>query len=366
MKASKKFFIGALAAAFLFPGLSATEAKDIAATSPSIQYFGRWDAGDVYRCAQGATYIRANFTGTSLKADLTGPGDWWRVSVDGGPFRRFRPEGKNTVLAENLAPGRHSVLLVRSTEGYMGLSEFRGFIVDDDADIAAPDARKKRRIEFVGDSITAGAVNDGVRSGENYNDIEDNDMSFGPQLARALGADYSVLAKSGEGVIHNWAESWPGKEVHTADRYAWTFYYSTFSDDNLKWDPAQFPVDAVVIAMGTNDFSDRNRRPTEAEFKTGYKKLITTVRAMNPKAVIICTEPVPSWVGEDARRWIRTSVEEMTQAGDKKLHFIPVNEAGPLLAETDYVGDNTHPTKEGSAKIAAYLKDKVAAILGWQ
>ena len=35
------------------------------------------------------------------------------------------------------------------------------------------------------------------------------------------------------------------------------------------------------------------------------------------------------------------------------------------MEESDYIGDNTHPTKAGSGKIADYLKDKVAGILGW-
>ena len=37
----------------------------------------------------------------------------------------------------------------------------------------------------------------------------------------------------------------------------------------------------------------------------------------------------------------------------------------PLLEAKDYAGDNTHPLKNGSKKIALYLKDKVAEILGW-
>ena len=37
------------------------------------------------------------------------------------------------MLAENLPQGKHKVLLVRSTEGSMGISEFYGFHIDDDA-----------------------------------------------------------------------------------------------------------------------------------------------------------------------------------------------------------------------------------------
>lgn len=346
-------------------GCTSVNAATIKADSPQIQYFGRWDKSDnAYLCAQGATYIKANFTGTSLSADLKGPGDWWRVSIDGGQFRRFRPKGNNTKLAENLPSGNHKVLLVRSTEGYMGTSEFRGFIIDNDAKMLPPDPPKKHRLEFVGDSITAGAKNDGPANGP-YNDIEDNDMAYGPQLARMLDADYSVLAKSGEGIIHNWAESWPGKEVHTADRYGWTLYSDKKSPDHKKWNPQNFPVDGIIIAMGTNDFSDSERKPTKKEFTQGYKELIQTIRALNPQTPIICTEPVPSWVPPQVRSWIKETVFSLEEQGDKNLHFIPLNEEKPLLDSADYAGDNTHPLKTGAQKIALYLKDKVASILGW-
>lgn len=347
-------------------GAHIAEAADIAPGHANIQYFGRWDKSDAgnFRCAQGAVYIKANFTGTSLKVKLRDPNNYWRVSIDGSEFTKFRPKGNETVLAENLKPGQHKVLLVRSTEGYMGESQLKGFVIDDDASLEKPDALKKRRLEFVGDSITAGAKNDGELAGSNYNDIEDNDMAYGPQLARMLDADYSVLAKSGEGVIHNWAEKWPGNQVHTADRYQWTKYSDKF-EGNQQWDTKQFPVDAVIIAMGTNDFSDNKRKPTEKEFVAGYTRLIETVRKMNPDAKIICTEPVPGWVGKKARKWISTSVENLKAKGDNKLYYIELNTPATLLEESDYANDSTHPLKSGATKIANYLKDKVAAIMGW-
>ena len=122
--------------------------RKIPAKTPLIQYFGRWEKSlDACRCAQGATYIKANFTGRLLLADLTDPGNWWRVSIDGSPFRRFRPQGENTLLAENLSAGRHKVLLVRSTEGYMGISEFRGFFLERSEALLPPDPPKPRCLE---------------------------------------------------------------------------------------------------------------------------------------------------------------------------------------------------------------------------
>jgi hypothetical protein len=56
---------------------------------------------------------------------------------------------------------------------------------------------------------------------------------------------------------------------------------------------------------------------------------------------------------------------ECKALGDNNLFFIPLNKEKPLLEAQDYAGDNTHPLKNGSKKIALYLKDKVAEILGW-
>ena len=58
----------------------------VAPNDAHLQYFGRWDKSNAqeYQCAQGAVYIKANFTGTSIKAKLRDPNDKWRVSIDGG------------------------------------------------------------------------------------------------------------------------------------------------------------------------------------------------------------------------------------------------------------------------------------------
>ena len=56
---------------------------------------------------------------------------------------------------------------------------------------------------------------------------------------------------------------------------------------------------------------------------------------------------------------------ECKALGDNNIYFLPLNAEKPLLEAKDYAGDNTHPLKNGSKKIALYLKDKVAEILGW-
>lgn len=377
---------------------AAALAAEIPADSPALHYEGRWQAEkDGSRAAaQGAVYIEADFTGTEVSAKLRDEKNRWLVTIDSQQPKKIRAaQGQPTLLAKNLPDGRHTLRLERATEGLYGISHFDGLVTNstdstDSTDLtdltdssgsavakAAPAAKsifpalspnprlsttKKMRLEFIGDSITAGFRNDGKKHGKNDADIEDGSMSFAPQLARLLHADYSVLAKSGEGVVHNWGAAWPDKGLHTAERYRWTFFGGRKVKENTLWQSEKLPVDAVIIAMGTNDFSDKKRRPYHQEYVKAYLDLIHTVHAMNPKAPLICLEPVPSMITPLAGLWIAEASQKAAAEG-LPVTYIPLNTPQPLLQAGDFVGDGTHPTKAGSAKLAAFLAPQITKIL---
>jgi len=369
-KLRKILFAGLMSFLMMGESTITVEARIIPADSNKIQYFGRWDVQDgVYRTGMGATYIKANFTGTGLSVFLSNDENnhvWWRVSIDDGDFRRFKPHEDKTVLAEDLTPGIHKVILVRSTEGEAGISEFRGFELDPYNGLLKPEPPKQRRLEFIGDSITAGAMNEGKFTGENYYDVEDNDMAYGAQLARMLDADYSIIGKSGQGVVHNYTEPWPSNALHAADTYPFTFICDEISPENPKWDSSKFSVDAAIVSIGTNDFTDHERQPTEKEFTAGYKRLLEVIRQSNPAAAIICADPLPAWIPGEAGEWIKQTVKYFNDRGDRKVYYVAINEKKPLLSEDDYTDGETHPNKNGSRKAAKFLKDKIAAILAWK
>ena len=125
-------------------------------------------------------------------------------------------------------------------------------------------------------------------------------------------------------------------------------------------------VDAILVALGTNDFTDPHRQPTEEEFTNAYVHLLKTIRQMNPDTPILCTEPVPYDIGRTSGPWISAAVERLRTKGDASVHYIALNDDGPLLEDADYAFDGTHPTQAGAKKIAAFLKGKVAKILGWE
>ena len=337
----------------------------IPASDPTIHYEGRWikDPSFSARTGRGAAYIKAGFTGPSVAIELGGTEKdiWWHYSIDGSPLQRIKPEGsKPTILASTLPEGKHQLYLIRDTEGSYGISEFSGLILADGATMTPSKLPAPHRIEIIGDSIAAGAWDMGL--GE-YREFENGGLAFGPQLAQLLHAECSVVARSGEGVVRNYAES--GKEPilhpHAKDNYVRTFSTKLFP----TWDFNTIQPEAVLIAYGTNDFVDKDNHPSYEQFETGYTELVRLVRSKNPKAVIICLEPVPSWLDPQVRNTIESAVTKLRNQGDKNIYFIPLNANGPLLAPEDFVGDGTHPLISGQQKIATYLKDRVEAVMGW-
>ncbi len=335
--------------------------------APEIQYFGRWDSGNsgIRRTGRGAAYLRVDFTGTSLRVKLQEEKNWWRYSIDGREYTKFRPRTDEKQLAENLAPGRHTLFLARCSEGEAGISGFGGLLLDDGAQLLPPARASERRIEVIGDSISAGAMNDGPL-GLSYYTIEDGLTAFGPVLAQKLGAEWSIVAKSGEGVVHNYTESWEkreqGKALHTEDTYPQTF----FTQAKPQWNPAKFPPQCILLAIGTNDFVEQPKKPAAEAFIAGYERLLRLVRGMNPEAVLIAMDPIPINLGTEPGQWIQQAVAHQQQAGDRKLYFLPMHGPALQLKENDFIGDDTHPTIAGSRKIAAYLYGEVGRIMEWK
>src|SRR5262249_17739899 len=110
-------------------------------------------------------------------------------------------------LAARLSPGQHRVELYRETEGKgFGYSVFSGFA----RGAPAPPPAPARLVEIVGDSISAGFGNLGSEEHPGYGpdprggcpfttETESAYQAYGPVAARAVGADWSVLAGSGWG-----------------------------------------------------------------------------------------------------------------------------------------------------------------------
>lgn len=153
--------------------------------------------------------ISAGFIGTGIaiklrmtlpSPDIHGGLDYLNVSIDGGAPTVLKVN-ENTVrypLASGLPDGYHTVRVTKRTEAQFGSQlQFEGFDYGGGKPAPAP-ARKARRIEVYGDSISAGYGNEGTAPGFRLEE-ENASLTYGMLAADALNAECTVIALSGHG-----------------------------------------------------------------------------------------------------------------------------------------------------------------------
>ncbi|HEX7026141.1 MAG TPA: GDSL-type esterase/lipase family protein, partial [Gammaproteobacteria bacterium] len=174
------------------------------------------------------------------------------VEVDGRESELFVTPGELVYrLASDLETGRHSIKVTRLSESFAGITALTSDPVVDGKLLVPPDP-SARRLLAIGDSITAGYGVEGENETCGYSIETSNPLkTYASLAAKASDADLHIIAWSGIGVWRSYGEETP-KEPSIIDRYP-----LTLGDDfDSRWNPAQFPPDAVLVAIGTNDYWD--------------------------------------------------------------------------------------------------------------
>ena len=95
--------------------------------------------------------------------------------------------------------GPHTLSVFKRTEAVVGVATFLGFELSEGGKLLDPPARPAHRIEFIGDSITAGL--DVVKVGTLFTlAAENNRLDYSAVAARRLGAESICITYSGSGV----------------------------------------------------------------------------------------------------------------------------------------------------------------------
>ena len=372
-------------------------ASFVPATSSRIKTMGRWipaDNGSLY-AGRGGVVASAVFEGTGVQVQMysDSQGDiWWLKKLDNGPLIRFKAQMGMNVLFQNLPMGRHTLFLIRDTEGMRGVTILRGFYFIGEPDMPPPappapvqkpvvTARKsvhkknrnenagtpavppvqprprRRSIEIIGDSVAAGAF---IYPEGDYFQRESGYLAFGPRLARMLNADWSCIASSGEGAVRNNEEKPPYTAKHADEQIERAFY----TQKEPRWNNQMDDPDLVILAYGENDFNDAEYRPSDIYFKEQFKKLVLQLRQFRPSSVIFCMTPANVVTSQRSVPGMSGAVAELRAAGDSKVYFIDLNAQGPLLNQSDFL-DGVHPLSSGHEKIALYLRGQARAVLDW-
>ena len=207
----------------LIMAITAGSQTHIKPDHPHIRYFGRVDRSTPDRVVFDwpGIAIHAIFQGPSCSVILEGV-NAFDVFVDGILTKTFLTTSQKATyeIVAGLTDRNHRLRLIKRSESAHSPSTFWGFILEGGKILIAPPAPPKRKIEFIGDSYTAGFANEYLSrespAGKDDSIIlaaTNTNKAFGPLVARAFGAQYHIIAISGKGLIRNYNGIDKGKEL---------------------------------------------------------------------------------------------------------------------------------------------------------
>lgn len=266
----------------------AAAGRFVPADDARLRWIGRFEHAGAparVRMAWSGSELRARFSGPRLAlrmAAARGARAWFTVEVDG---RRhvLAPDGgdpRDWVLRSPMGPGVHELRLVKRTEAPMAETDFLGLVLAPDGDLHAPPPPRALRMDFYGDSITAGACN-GDLGADQYEDLSTHDgtRAYGALAAARLGADYRGFAISGTGVTATWGDvRLPQVWNRTAARL----------DAPLAAADDREP-DLVFVNLGQNDhgFPASRGERIAPDFGARYLTFVRELRARHARARLV-------------------------------------------------------------------------------
>lgn len=306
----------------------------ISNTDKDIKYWGRIDTTttDSTNLYWSGTSIKLNFEGTSVKAllqDEKGE-NYYNILVDNDSAKLLRLDTTKRyyTLASNLKKGKHTVELFKRTEWDKGKTSFFGFKLNKQGKTVPKDTPKARKIEFYGNSITAGyAVEDFTGKDRPDSTYTNNYLSYAALTARHFNAEYRAICKSGIGVTVSWFPIIMPELYNRLDP----------NNENSVWDFSLYQPDVVVVNLFQNDswivnmpkneeFKHRfgSKKPEDDFFITAYQNFITSLRKEYPKAKIICALGAMDATKENSK-WMSFISKAVAKIADKNVytHFMP-------------------------------------------
>ena len=311
------------------------------------------------------TSINLHFNGTnSIKAKLksTLEDAYFYVIIDDSIYNKIEVKkdepARFYTLATNLSTTNHRLTLTKLSNS-TSANQFYGFELNSKAEILKPNKLPKRKIEFYGNSITAGHGVDTptglADSGEpkHFN----NYFTYAALTARYFNSQYVSTSRSGIGVTVSW---FPEIMPETYDRI-------NPLDSKSKWDFKKYQPDVIVINLLQNDswivnqpnnpqFKARfgTQKPTDDFIINAYQDMISNIRKNNPKATIICALGNMDATKEGSK-WPEIVKSAIKRLNDDKIYQI-------VFPYKKTVG---HPKRDEQAAMAKQLISFIEEHVKW-
>lgn len=337
---------GTVAAGLALPGGVRAADVSIAPDDPAIHYYGRFDFANpkAPRFNWSGTVIEFGVSGTAtVGVELAGGGAYYDIEIDGkpqgAPVNATSSAAKTYAIASGLSADTHVIRVVHRNESYGSIATFGGITLAEGGKLVATPA-PARKMEFVGDSWTAGYYNEACSEQQaNTN----TNKAWARLASKAFHAQDMIMAESGIGL----ARSLNGRTV-MPKKYPDTFDTSG-TTPNPKWG-FEWKPDIVSVFLGIND---KNSGATDAMFTTALHAFVTTVLGHYPDAAILFI----SATGAMDAAAKNAVAAETTTLGHKRVYWMECKTVG--------TGCQYHPTLAQDQEIANAVIGRIIQITGW-
>ncbi|WP_296145199.1 SGNH/GDSL hydrolase family protein [uncultured Flavobacterium sp.] len=237
-----------------------------------------------------ASSITFSFTGNSCEISLQSKNEYGHhayvsLELDGKYIGRLRVENQLKNYPIKVASNKkHTLKIFKATEASTGGVLFNGAKTK----LIKTATKEKKKIEFIGNSITSGMGNDTKEipcgQGEWF-DQHNAYLAYGPVLSRDLDIDFQLSSVSGMGMYRNWND-----ETEPVMPNVYENLY--LNNDASKPYNFNFKPDIISIALGTNDFSEgdktKDRKPFDPKkFVSNYVNFVKMLYKHNPNVQIV-------------------------------------------------------------------------------
>jgi len=246
----------------------------VATTNPALYQFG-WASVQIV-----AAFAKSTSISIALQDQVApSPGYWgdviyYDVYIDDVFVLDVNSSKNNQQTTYTLATGLdagsvHTVKIARRVEAAYGVSGFAGFVLDDGGSLVPPSPRPDMRLEFLGDSITCGWGTEGHAPCSDQPQLENSEKTWATVAAKWLGADYSVISWSGQGMVRHFG----CPNITCSDSLPSLYPRTIGLEASPLWDFSLWVPQAVIINLGTNDYGSQPYPPTDV-FVAGYTKFV--------------------------------------------------------------------------------------------
>lgn len=309
-----------------------------------------------YQYSWPGVYFETAFNGDSLTLKFDDDQNNFYLIVDSQEPVLIKKPGKSDYVVSGLSAGKHKVRLEKISETQSSSGRFLGFY-SDDKPLALP--KRKRQIEFIGDSYTVGYGNTSPSRECNNDELfetTNTHLVFGPLIGKHFNADYQINASSGFGIVRNY-------NGHSPDKSLIGLYPFTLHSNNYiytgNWQPQ-----VIVIGLGTNDFSTKlnegekwsSRAELQQDYINKYVEFVNSLQRKNPKAhfILMASDKAEGEIAEQVGKVLA----QLQTGGMKNIGSI-------IFTDLEYGGCHWHPSAKDDQQLANRVIDYLEAKKIW-